>query len=582
MNGMVNAVAPIDGGGGERGSRRPMQVQTDGRKIRPFKAVVVALAGIAVCLGLGSVFALSRLHTECGRAEAEVRQDLRAITVLQMQHLAETNAFGSLERIGFAPAPWTRYRFSLGHSPDGFVARAVRDGGPLAGDTWEMDSGGTVRHVVNRCAVQALPQGVLAIWLEIVGMADPHRRELPSWREAQRDRELFIHFQAFESERSCCTNFWPKPDAECLAAVQGLVELQTRPYEKDPGVVFAFSVCPAALVLALTGDPESLKEPFGAIGLVLRSPDPARQAAAARAFRAMARKDYMGVYTPERALHVVTPALGSTDLAIFGPAVTGLAQLDSSMRGELEGCSRSKFLCRPVRIDVARRTLREIEALRPRIKATAPERMGPLAACVGDRRCEHRDGAVWALGEVGPAALSAVDPLIRLLHEDGDDAVRVSIVRGLVVEALVKIAANDPDVVADKLERGLATTRNRDVRARTLLALGQLPPRRQWACQVLAETIKDSSQEQDLVNRYLAALQTLGQTCADVVDRLAMGLSDPSRDVRADVASAVAFLGPRARLALVDALLVEQDGYVKNTIEHLLRPRPRDIGLEAP
>jgi len=196
--------------------------------------------------------------------------------------------------------------------------------------------------------------------------------------------------------------------------------------------------------------------------------------------------------------------------------------------------------------------------------AAAPERR-ELVRLLGDGDPFVRAGAAYALGGIGSAAAPAVPALIARLA-DLDERVRWRAVdalgkigpradsvellaalvretacpgRGLAAEQLGRVGGAAHAAVPDLIE---ATSDARpDVRWRAVWALGQIGPDAAPAVPALRTALADA----DVRWRAAEALGEIGPTAAAAVPDLVPLLEDPSSNVRWRVATALGAIGVR-------------------------------------
>ena len=532
------------------------------------RAFVLVLIGCALIGGIAVVKAIS-LSNEYQRGEAEVRRTLGQLVILEKESLAERNTPVALDELGFRNPADGVYRYSaiIATIPNrrkiDLVLRAVREGDPpLRGDAWETDCEGKIQHVVDR-STETTMGGVLRYWFirywfirhrgdsPTIGLttreaaAEDAKKRQPSASEAASDRARWIEFHSWDVEKGCCRAVGKDADLCCLKPLRTLIELQNRPYRIHTGAAEAFPQCPAALVLALSDEPQSLIDPMAVASAALRSADPVRRAAGARLFAHL--RDAVAS-EPGSAFAILAPSLEGTDMALFGPAATAVASVEARARmlaGSCRLADCSSELERR-RIEEARPLLSEVEAVLPSVRQTAPRLLHPLIACAGDAGCTDRLGAAWALGLSGHPGRMAANALVSCLATSGDNPLRA-----VAERSLVRIGTDDESVVA-AVRDAAPKAPSGDAQDTLLGILVRYRSTRDFACGALAQHAVEHIGS--VRNSAAAALGRAGGVCGDVAISFAPYLKGTDLFAREESIRMLGLLGASGKPYLLEAL----------------------------
>jgi len=339
------------------------------------------------------------------------------------------------------------------------------------------------------------------------------------------------------------------------------------------GVPFSLAPAIPRLERMLQADPDSLARLYAAEALwTIREDEAAIRVLVGglRDSEAEARRcaaTMLGVVGPEasQAMEPLIEALGdcdivvrryaAEDLAAFGPAAAeALPNLESLLREDqwtqVVGAeailkiapSRAEELC-PVLADAlhsrsSRIRYRATQALGelPRPDARA---VSELTEALDDEDEVVRTGALWALGQMGPAAAPAISALVAILQGhgmDGDDV----LIRGMAASALGEIGPEAREAVPDLIEcldesyTGPAGTRLRLQVARAVWRIQQEP---RFLRSIGIEALSGAKWSL----RRLAAqwLGDLGPAAQAAVPHLERALQDKHPSVRRHAASSL-------------------------------------------
>ncbi|EKV00453.1 HEAT repeat-containing protein [Leptolyngbya sp. PCC 7375] len=179
-----------------------------------------------------------------------------------------------------------------------------------------------------------------------------------------------------------------------------------------------------------------------------------------------------------------------------------------------------------------------------------------------DENITVRNGAVQALGAIGPSAYAAVPVMIETL-QDGDELVREN-----AVITLGQIGPEARDAVPELIE--VFQTQDLDLSVHAANALGQIGPDARDAVPAIITVLED--QDSDIRAIAAEVLGEIGPDAHAAVPALIAALSDQNVFLRRRAASALGEIGPDARNAvpaLINALQDSDDGVQSNAMTAL-------------
>ena len=184
-----------------------------------------------------------------------------------------------------------------------------------------------------------------------------------------------------------------------------------------------------------------------------------------------------------------------------------------------------------------------------------------LVVALGDSNETVRHAAAYALGSVGEEAKAGAAALGKVLTSDADPDVRQA-----AAFALGEIGSDAAEAVP-ALTQALADS-DEAVRKSVIEALGSMGPEAKPAVEALAKIVTDDS---DFVLRRSAAfvLGEMGPEARGAAVALGKALKDSDASVRYDAAQSLSVLGPDAKAALpalIEALAEEDVEVLKKVI----------------
>jgi HEAT repeat protein len=277
----------------------------------------------------------------------------------------------------------------------------------------------------------------------------------------------------------------------------------------------------------------------GGLAVLLRL---ARQGDAARK-RLVLDTFYWGVMRGARPPAAVVPALidllGDADpgvrgwaakvLLTLGPAAAPAAR---ALAARLDDGELHEALRRTSRFS------RENTAVADALAAIGKPAVPVLVEALGHKALHVKASAIMALGQIGPKARAAAEPLRRCLQDD-----RLGVMVNAAV-ALLRIG-DDPRAPVQILGRGLSDERAA-VRGYVLSQLSELSPPPRELLPLVVSLLKD--EQPAVVNQALRILVEHGSDAESALPQVIPLLDDPRH--RGEVIRLVARFGPRAREAI--------------------------------
>ena len=221
-----------------------------------------------------------------------------------------------------------------------------------------------------------------------------------------------------------------------------------------------------------------------------------------------------------------------------------VAQLDAeadAVRWEaasaLGGCgaaavSALEAACADDRARVRQGALRALGLIGPEAESALPL----LTAALADPEPLVRESAAEALGQIGPGAASAIEPLVAVFADQDP------YLAGAAAVALGRIGAASVPALSQALADG-----RENVRWSAAIALGRLGPPAAPALPALVRALDDANGE--VRTCAAAALGAIGADALDAVPALVAALPDRDEDVRRAARTALAAIAPSYRAA---------------------------------